>query len=474
MIDGLGPYPAMMESGVPWLGAVPSHWHLRRMKTLLRERLQKGFPNEPLLAATQSKGVVRKDRYESRTVLALKDLHLLKLVRVGDFVISLRSFQGGIEYARDEGIISPAYTVLYCVDPNSHGYVAHLFKSTPFVEGLTLHVTGIRQGQNVDYEKLSRTELPVPPSDEQAAIVRFLNHADRRIRRFMRAKQNLIALLEEQKQVIINRAVTRGLDRNVRLKPSGVEWLEKVPEHWEVQRLKALVTEAVAGPYGSSLTKAMYTSDGYRVYGQQQVIPDNFSTGDYFISPAMYEQMKQYRVRPGDVLVSVMGTVGRVAVVPEDVQPGIINPRLVRYRPDFSRIRPRYLQLAMQSPPSRAQIVEGSKGTTMEGLNMQILGRLRISLPPLHEQDAILGAIASDTSVVERALDDALRKILLLREYRTRLIADVVTGKLDVRKAAARLPDELDEPEWIDAADGEFDPDEPADELRAEPAEATV
>src|SRR3990172_1590129 len=90
----LKPYPEYKGSGVPWLGQVPKHWGLRRMKTILRERSEKGYPNEPLLAATQTKGVVRKEQYENRTVLALKDLHLLKLVRVGDFVISLRSFHG--------------------------------------------------------------------------------------------------------------------------------------------------------------------------------------------------------------------------------------------------------------------------------------------------------------------------------------------------------------------------------------------
>ena len=182
MIDGLKPYPKMKDSGVPWLGEVPEHWELRRTKTLLRERVEKGHPDQPLLAATQSKGVVRKEQYENRTVLALKDLHLLKLVRVGDFVISLRSFQGGIEYAREQGIISPAYTILYPVHKDLHGYLARLFKSRPYVENLSLYVTGIRQGQNIDYEKLSRSVLPLPPLPEQAAIVRFLDHADRRIR----------------------------------------------------------------------------------------------------------------------------------------------------------------------------------------------------------------------------------------------------------------------------------------------------
>ena len=166
------PYPAYKPSSVPWLGDVPGHWRVRRIKTVLLERSEKGFPHEPLLAATQTKGVVRKEQYESRTVLALKDLPLLKLVKVGDFVISLRSFQGGIEYAREQGIISPAYTILYPVDPSVHAYLAVLFKSKPYIENLNLHVTGIRHGQNMDHAELNRSYPPLPSHPEQAAIVR--------------------------------------------------------------------------------------------------------------------------------------------------------------------------------------------------------------------------------------------------------------------------------------------------------------
>ena len=247
MIPALHPYPAYKPSGVPWLGDVPEHWEVPRLKSILENRSQKGFPNEPLLAATQTRGVVSKEQYGNRTVLALKDLHLLKLVRVGDFVISLRSFQGGIEYAREQGIISPAYTVVYPRNPDVRAYLAWLFKSLPYIENLTLHVTGIRQGQNIDYEELSRSYLPLQPLPEQRAIVRYLDHADRRIRRYVSAKRRLVALREEELQAVVNQAVTRGLDPNVRLKPSGVEWLGDVPEHWKVRRLRSLVTTGTGG-----------------------------------------------------------------------------------------------------------------------------------------------------------------------------------------------------------------------------------
>jgi type I restriction enzyme S subunit len=228
-------------------------------------------------------------------------------------------------------------------------------------------------------------------------------------------------------------------------------------------RLKSLVTEAVAGPYGSSLTKAMYSQRGYRVYGQQQVIPDDFSVGDYYISADKFVEMTRYGVLPHDVLVSVMGTVGRVAVVPETAEPGIINPRLVRYRPDFNRVRPRYLQLAMQASPSQAQLAEGAKGTTMEGLNMQILGKLLILVPPLHEQDAICDFLDSEVVTFDIAITRTEREIALIREYRTRLVADVVTGQLDVREATAKLPEEPREEEFEPVEVGIGDEGEPSE-----------
>ena len=250
MIVSLDPYGAVKDTGVEWMDTVPAHWELIRIKNLLFQRLEKGHVHEPLLAATQEKGVVRKERYEHRTVVATKDLELLNLVRKGDFVISLRSFQGGIELARDQGIISPAYTILYPCERSHAQYLAYLFKSQTFVDSLSLFVTGIREGQNIDYARFSRSYLPLPPLTEQRSIVRFLDHAERRIQRYIRVKRKLIALLEEQKQAIIHQAVTGQIDvRTGRphsvYKDSGVDWLEKIPEYWSVVRLKFVAEKIV-------------------------------------------------------------------------------------------------------------------------------------------------------------------------------------------------------------------------------------
>lgn len=248
MIADLKPYPEYKDSGLRWLGQVPGHWGQRRMKFLFKERVQKGFPEEPLLAATQSKGVVRKEGYGARTVTAMKDLHLLKLVEEGDFVISLRSFQDGIEVTHARGIISPAYTILTPRQEAIRSYYTRFLKSPDFISSLTLFVTGIREGQNIDYERLSRAYLPLPPAKEQQAIGVFLDWANEWLERAIRAKRKLIALLNEQKQVIIHRAVTRGLDPNVPLKDSGIAWLGEIPQHWDIRRVKQ-VTRILRGKF---------------------------------------------------------------------------------------------------------------------------------------------------------------------------------------------------------------------------------
>ena len=444
MIADLKPYRAMKDSGVPWLGEVPEHWELRRTKALLKQRSQKGFPDEPLLAATQTKGVVRKEQYEHRTVLAQKDLHLLKLVCVGDFVISLRSFQGGIEYARERGIISPAYTVLYPKNRDTHRYLAWLFKSKPYIENLTLHVTGIREGQNIDYEKLSRSRLPLPPLPEQAAIVRFLDHVDRRVRRYIRAKQKLIGLLEEQKQAIIHRAVTRGLDPDVPLKPSGVEWLGDVPEHWRVVRAKlAFDCVDVRSNTGEEELLTVSSSDG--------VVPREGRNITMF-KAASYVGHKL--CWPEDLVINSLWAWANGLGFSD--RHGIISTAygVYRLRKPYRSLW-RYLDLALRSGAYQWQLQVRSKGIWKSRLQLTDWSFLDMPLvlPPDAEGNAICEFVQKDTGDLRQAISSARREIDLVREYHTRLIADVVTGNLDVREVAANLPDEPLETEPLDEID---------------------
>ena len=258
-------YDSYKPSGVKWIGEIPSHWEMRKMKFSFEERSQKDFPNLPLLAATQNHGVIRKTDYENRTVEATKSLDTLKLVEIGDFVISLRSFQGGIELCYEKGIISPAYTILRPTHITA-GYFKHLGKSPVFIQLLKSMVTGIREGQNIDYGKLRENLLPIPPIAEQTAIAAYLDTATSKIDAAIAQQQKMIDLLNERKQIIINRAVTKGLNPNAKMKDSGVEWIGEVPEGWEVNKFKNLFKTRT----GITFTKAELVEFGERVisYGQ--------------------------------------------------------------------------------------------------------------------------------------------------------------------------------------------------------------
>jgi type I restriction enzyme S subunit len=450
MIEGLKPYAEYKESGLPWLGRCPRHWNVRRTKILFHERVQKGFPNEPLLAATQTKGVVKKEDYETRTVTAQKDLHLLKLVEVGDYVISLRSFQGGIEVAHCRGIISPAYTVLKPQKQAVSRYYSHFFKAKPFIDSLSLFVTGIREGQNIDYERLSRAEMPMPPKDEQAAIVRFLDHANRKIDGWVRAKRKLIGLLNEQKQAIIHRAVTRGLYPDVLLKPSGIPWLGDIPTHWDTPLLGRCLTHIEQGwsPVGaegelgerqwcvltlSAVRRGVFDPEAIKPVSKSADIP------------------RDIEVANGDLLLTRSNTrdrVGDVCLVKDVRHRTLLCDLIYRLTLRKGAFVPQFLVYQLLCPLGRGQIEKDARGSsgTMPKISQSHIKAWRVLLPPPEEQQAIVELIEIESGPIDTAIARTEREIALMQEYRTRLTADLVTGKLDVREAAANLPEAPAEP----------------------------
>jgi type I restriction enzyme S subunit len=432
MIEGLKPYSEYKESGLPWLGRYPKNWSVRRTKILFEERVQKGFPNEPLLAATQTKGVVKKEDYETRTVTAQKDLHLLKLVEVGDYVISLRSFQGGIEVAHCRGIISPAYTVLKPRTTATSGYYSHFFKAKPFIDSLSLFVTGIREGQNIDYERLSRAELPMPSEDEQAAIVRFLDHANRKIDGFIRAKRKLIRLLNEQKHTIIHRAVTCGLNPKASLKPSGIPWLGEIPEHWDVLRAKFLFEPVdVRSKTGEEELLTVSSSDGVVLRSSRTIMM--FKAASYIGHKLCW---------PQDLVINSLWAWAKGLGFSD--HHGIVSTAYGVYRLRASfKTRWTYFNHLLRSSAYDWEFHVRSRGIWKSRLQLTDTSFLDMSIviPPELEALNIVRHVDANTAELTAAIVRIEREIVLMQEYRVRLTADIVTGELDVREASAKLPE---------------------------------
>ena len=289
--------------------------------------------------------------------------------------------------------------------------------------------------------QLKHLWLPLPPLNEQAAIGRYLDDADQRIREYVSAKERLIALLDEERQALIHQAVTRGLDPNARLKPSGVEWLGDVPEHWGTAKLGHL-----ASKFGSGITPR----GGATVY-QEAGIPFLRSQNVHFnglklegvarITPDLHEELSSSHVGPGDVLLNITGaSIGRVCTVPEDLGEANVNQHVCIIRPKPGTIDNTYLGAYLSTPMMQHEIQVEQSGASREGLTLQSIRDFPITVPPLEEQHSISGQITEVNTRIFDLVSQARHQIDLMNEYRTRLIADVVTGQLDVREAAAVLP----------------------------------
>lgn len=459
MIDGLQPYPEYKDSGLPWIGEVPAHWGVRASKRMLSESGERARPDDQQLSATQAYGVILQSDYEERVgrkvVRIASHLDKRKHVEPDDFVISMRSFQGGLERAFARGAIRSSYVILKPGDDVHVPYFAHLFKSHPYIQALRATSEFIRDGQDLTFSNFSRVPLPVVPLEEQKAIADYLDANAVKVRRFIRNRRRLIEVLNEQKQAIINRAVTRGLDPNARLKPSGVAWLGNVPEHWEVMRVKE-VTQVLRGKFTHRPRNDPALYDGPYPFIQTGEVARAEKAITGYRQTLNERGLSVSKLFPaGTLVMTIAANIGDVAVLefeacfPDSVVgfvPGNVVERDYLY----------YIFRAM-----KAELLREAPVNTQGNLNVDRIGSRAIALAPIAEQQQIVRAIEAEANTIDAAAARARSEIELLGEYRTRLIADVVTGKLDVREAAAKLPDAEADTELADGAD------EPADEVEA-------
>lgn len=466
MIAGLKPYRATKDSGVPWLGDVPQHWAVLPNRASFIEVKERDHPDEQMLSVTITKGVIRQKSLladSSKKDSSNQDKFAYKLVRPGDIAYNkMRAWQGAVGVSDYQGIVSPAYVVQRPREGVDSRYLHYLLRTPGFAKEAERWSYGITSDMwSLRPEHFKAIYGCVPPLREQAAIVRFLDYVDRRIRRYIRAKQKLIRLLAEQKQAIIHRAVTRGLDPNVRLKPSSVEWLGDVPEHWEVRQIGHF--SAVGNGSTPSRGNAAYWAGGtYPWLNSSKVNAGAIAASDQFVTEAALRECHLPRVPPGSVLVAITGqgkTRGTSAVLTIEAT---INQHIAFITPRRRDkiAAPKYLQKFLVAAYSELRRMSDDSGSTKGALTCEDLRHFRVLLPPTEEQQRIVQWAEDATAEVESALRLAKREIDLLREYRTRLIADVVTGKLDVREATARLPDKVEVTELHDEADAPLDSDE--------------
>jgi type I restriction enzyme, S subunit len=449
MIAELKPYPNMKDSGVEWLGEVPEHWGvdpIARLGSLFKgsggskeDEVEEGVPcvrygdlyTRHEFFIQETKADVTPERVANYTPIRFGDVLFAAsgetIEDIGRSAVNLMEADaccgGDVLVFRPRANMDARFLGYAADSPASRHQKACMGRGFTVV-----HIYG---------SELKRLALPVPPLPEQIAIVRFLDYADRRMRRSIRAKQKLVQLLEEQKQAIIHRAVTRGLDPDVPLKDSGVEWLGEVPEHWEVVPLKrafARIDYGISDSGSDEGTIPVLTMGHIR--NGVVTVPDR---------GGVHRVESKHLLEDKDLLFNRTNSpdlVAKVGLFQAVSRPVTFASYLVRLRSNGSNM-PEFLNLALNAPAFLgAARREAIPSLHQSNLNPTRYGRLLIPLPPVQEQEEIFEAIREQSSDVNDAASNARLQIDLLCELRTRLIADVVTGKLDVREAAARLPDD--------------------------------
>lgn len=450
-MTALHPYSEYKYSGVDWIGDIPEHWDTYPHRSLFAEVIERGYPDEEMLSVTISQGVIRQAQLlanSSKKDSSNTDKSKYKLVSEGDIAYNkMRAWQGAIGVSAFRGIISPAYIIVHLRDDrNNPRYFHYLFRTPLFTTEAERWSYGITSDQwSLRYGEFKQIYSPLPLPDEQDAIVQFLDVAERCIRRYIRTKQKLIKLLNEQKQAIIQQAVTSGLNLDVPMKDSGVEWLGEIPAHWEVLRAKFLFREINNRSETGQETQLSMSQK----YG---LVPSH-TISEWRLRSESYVGAKI--TEPNDLVLNRLKA--HLGVFALNSQRGLVSPDYTVLR----AIRPmveRYFELTLKTPACRLELKQRAKGI-VEGfwrLYTDDFYEIPLPVPSIEEQDLIVKTLKHQLENIEYSINQITNEIDLIREYRTRLIADVVTGKMDVRGLAFEMPEEFDDDDLLDVDEDEL------------------
>ena len=460
----VAPYPAYKTSNISWIGEVPTHWEIRRLKHVGSAKI--GLTYSPANVVGEDDGtlVLRASNIQNGkisyhdNVYVNSEIPAQLIMRNGDILVCSRSGSRdliGKNALVDSAAEGKSFGAFMTVFRSAHNkYVHYVFNS-----GFFQHHVGAFGTSTVNQLTLEiflNLKIPLPPLPEQRAIARYLDYMDRRIQRYIRAKERLIELLEEQKRAVINQAVTRGLDPDVPLKPSEVEWLGDVPAHWEVRRLGATVKDLQSGAWGDEPTGSVDDIICVRVadFDRHRKRVD---VGNLTIRSVDERTRNKCRLLRGDLLIEKSGggdasPVGTVVLFDHDIEAitsNFVSRMNISKDHDHNFIN--YVHSTLYD--MRINTLAIKQTTGIQNLDIKAYLNTKIAVPPKLEQERTAQFLDSASSQIEILIVNAFKQIDLIREYRTRLISDVVTGKLDVREAVANLPDDLGEDGLLEPGD---------------------
>lgn len=417
-MNSLGGYK---ETGIDWISEIPFDWNVSRSKFIFKNKSLKNFPNEPLLSVTQLDGVVLRSESNMNVWNPTDDVSGYKLIEPGDFVISLRSFEGGLELSEVRGLVSPAYTVLQTIKRIDVYYFRWLMKSYQFIIELNKHVTGIRQGKNIGWDDFSNIYITIPLVEEQKLISRYLDKKTEQIDRLVEKIQKKIELLKEQRTSLINQCVIKGLDPNVEMKDSGVEWIGEIPKHWNLVRNKNFLTQS------KNIVGENWKNHILLSLGKLGVIVRDVESGKGKF-PESFEAYQE--VKRGQFVFCLFDMDETPRTVGLSNEVGMITGAYTVF--DCSDLVSSnfiyYYYLAIDEFKGLAPHYSGLRKTIRPTKFLS----LNIHLPSLDEQNKIVEFIKEKSHRIDNWVSIEQKRIGVLKEYRQSLISSVVTGKVRV------------------------------------------
>ena len=434
-------YPAYKESGFGWVERIPAHWDCLAGRRVFRQVRELPIDGDVQLSATQKYGVVPQTLFmeleDQKVALALGGVGNFKRVKENDFVISLRSFQGGIEHSKYNGCVSPAYTVLRLTIPCQPAYLAYLLKSPGYVIALQSVTDGIRDGKNISYEQFGVIGLPIPSLDEQQAIATFLDHETTKIDALVAEQERLIDLLKEKRQAVISHAVTKGLDPSVPMKDSGVEWLGEVPAHWGINSIRHILN--AIGDVDHVMPASVEKGVPYLMTGDLKELVSDVKLDDckQVDQRDYFDLTRKIKTSKGDVVMARYATIGTLMYVDVDVD-FLVSYSCVTLKTNEAKVSGSYLFHYMKSDAFRQSVEHKINTNTQGNVGIKDLQSVKIVVPPIDEQPAIVAFLNSEVTKFNDLEAESERAITLLQERRTALISAAVTGQIDVRGCVPR------------------------------------
>lgn len=462
MIAELKPYPEYKETGLAWLGPVPRHWETRPAFGVFVPNNEKnrGMKENTVLSLSYGRIIVKSP--EKHHGLVPESFETYQIVNPGYIILRTTDLQNDhtslrVGMVHNRGIITSAYLALRMTDSVTPDFGFQFLNVWDTSKAIYGYGSGLRQ--NLDFSHFKRMPVAVPPPSEQAVIVKFLNWSNSRLDKAIKAKRKIIALLTEQKQAIIHRAVTKGLDPNVKMKDSGISWLGEIPDHWEWVPIKRLLTSM---DYGTS--EACTASGSIRI-----LTMGNIQKGEIVMprSGGLDNLPESLLLLHNDLLFTRTNgnpdLVGKIGIFRGQQSDRVsFASYLVRLRVKRPH-DPQWLHMLLNSSAFWPFARSHALVNLQTNLNSTRYGKFLVPVPPPGEQPRIVEWVGEESKTLNTAISRLEREITLLREYRTRLVADVVTGKLDVREAAAKLPEEI-APDSVEDVDGMAEEVVPSDE----------